>query len=305
MTEEQKKLRDTIKTKERFIEKFTGDLYNLVNNQQLDVREWPREIKKMYHDYVKKDDVVTKEDQQSMGELDRQMKLMERKIRTLAMKGGRTELACKTDIQRKSHENSLLIHELNELRTEKRALQDQVKNLELTLRQTQQKLDQASNERGMLRAGSSGRLMPLEAPGAPPPPSGRPSGSVPPKPVGRRPPSPGSSSVERRVPQGQLRKGNTSHMSPEERQRMQNLLLTADLNSQQIQMQKLENKILRDQVQKLLEERQRLLSGAATFDEFRDQTNFGEGQPGGANATGSPQPPEAQPQSETPMAEAA
>merc|ERR1719428_1711962 len=96
----------------------------------------------MYREYVSKDDHVdSKEDQQSMEELDRQMKLMERKVRSLAMKGGRTELACKTDIQRKSHENSLLIHELNELRTEKRSLQDQVKNLELNLRQAQQKLE--------------------------------------------------------------------------------------------------------------------------------------------------------------------
>jgi len=286
MTEEQKKLKDTIKNKERFIERFSGDLYNLVNNQQLDIREWPREIKRMYQEYVKQDEVVSKEDQGSMGELDRQMKLMERKIRTLAMKGGRTELACKTDIQRKSHENSLLIHELNELRVEKRNLQDQVKNLELNLRQTQQKLEQANNERGMLRSGSSGRLMPIESPGAPPPPTGRPSGSVPPKPVARRPPSADSS---RRLP-GQLRKGNTSHMSPEERQRMQNLLLTADLNSQQIQMQKLENKILRDQVQKLLEERQRILGGAATFDDPRDQTTLAPGQGGPArSAAASPQ----------------
>merc|ERR1719160_825717 len=87
MTEEHKKLRDTIKSKERTIERFSGDLYNLVNNQQLDVREWPREIKRMYQEYVKQDEVVSKEDQGSMGELDRQMKLMERKIRTLAMKG--------------------------------------------------------------------------------------------------------------------------------------------------------------------------------------------------------------------------
>jgi chromosome segregation ATPase len=271
MTDEQKKLRDAIKSKERIIERFSTDLYNLVNNNG-DIREWPREIKRMYHEYVKnQDEHVSKEDQQSMKELDRQMKLMERKIQSLAMKGGRTELACKTDIQRKSHENSLLIHELNELRLEKRGLQDQVKNLELSLRQCQQKLENISNERGMLRSGSSGRLMPIA--NEPQPPSGRPSGSVPPKPAGRRPPSPGVSSAERRAA-GTLRKGATSHMPPEERQRMQNLLLTADLNSQQIQMQKLENKILRDQVQKLLEERQRLFSGAATFDDLPDPTTL-------------------------------
>ena len=42
---------------------------------------------------------------------------------------------------------------------------------------------------------------------------------------------------------------------------MQNLLLAVDLNNQQIQMQKLENKILRDQVQKLVEERQAMMRG--------------------------------------------
>lgn len=42
----------------------------------------------------------------------------------------------------------------------------------------------------------------------------------------------------------------------EDSKRMESLLLTADLNSQQIQMQSEENKLLREQIEQLLQERQ-------------------------------------------------
>ena len=58
---------------------------------------------------------VVKE-QRGVVEITKQMGLMEKKISSFAVKSERAELACKVDTQRKAMENSLLIHELNELR---------------------------------------------------------------------------------------------------------------------------------------------------------------------------------------------
>merc|ERR1719387_1450131 len=118
LTAETNKLRNVVKQREQKIEKFNTDLYSLVNNQT-DIRQWPSEIRKMYHEHVQGEKSAGGgEDKLPIEELQRQMRLMERKVTTLAVKGGRTEAACKSDIQRKAHENSLLIHELNELRVE-------------------------------------------------------------------------------------------------------------------------------------------------------------------------------------------
>lgn len=186
------------------------------------------------------------------------MRLMERKIRSLAMKGGRTETACKVDLQRKAHENSLLIHELNELRTEKRALQNQVRNLELKLRQAEQKLDviQTNPSSG---AGAAAPKLPRVEAG-----TTNSSAATPTAPVRSASPLPAKHVSKVAGPGGVLRKGPSSHMSAEDKQKMQNLLLAVDLNNQQIQMQKLENKILRDQVQKLVEERQAMMRGTGS-----------------------------------------
>ena len=54
--------------------------------------------------------------QKGVVEITKQMGLMEKKISSFAVKSERAELACKVDTQRKAMENSLLIHELNELR---------------------------------------------------------------------------------------------------------------------------------------------------------------------------------------------
>merc|ERR1719456_1495020 len=90
-------------------------------------------VKKLYHKYVKKERTTAKSDTRGVEEITKQMGLMEKKITSFAVKSERAELACKTDTQRKALENSLLIHELNELRYEKKNLESKLRNYELQM----------------------------------------------------------------------------------------------------------------------------------------------------------------------------
>merc|ERR1719201_1679893 len=113
------------------IDQFENELYNLVHDKEQ--REWAPEVKKLYHKYVKKERTATKSDTRGVEEITKQMGLMEKKITSFAVKSERAELACKTDTQRKAMENSLLIHELNELRYEKKNLESKLRNYELQM----------------------------------------------------------------------------------------------------------------------------------------------------------------------------
>merc|ERR1719395_345364 len=72
-------------------------------------------------------------------ELKRQARLMEKKVSQLAANKATTEDRCRQDIQNKTTENSLLIHELDMLRVERKNLNRQVKDLLLRVRQAEQK----------------------------------------------------------------------------------------------------------------------------------------------------------------------
>merc|ERR1740121_1809051 len=60
-----------------------------------------------------------------------------------------------------------------------------------------------------------------------------------------------------------LIRASPTRTSKEEKRQMQKLLATADLNNQQITMQKLEHKLLDDQLQKLVEERRHSTAAGA------------------------------------------
>jgi len=301
LTSEGQRLRNTIKARDRIIERFTTDLYSLVNNQK-DIRLWPQEIRRMYHEHVQGDCGPTEEEQLPMEELQRQMRLMERKVSSLAVKGVRTESVCKSDIQRKGHENSMLIHELNELRVERKTSQTKMRLLELKLKETEQEVQkfqlEGKQENLALRDGSA---PPLDISAAS---SGGPGPS---RPLRRSPsaPAPGERRSQRQMDKqsvtgasssvagssaakshgGKVAKGFASHVSQEEQRRMHNLLLTKDLDQQHIQMQKLENKILRDQVDKLLNEREsgaRLLSSSLDLGSTHGSTSNLRGHAAGA-----------------------
>merc|ERR1719487_2345322 len=114
--------------KDKYIKDFENDLFNIA---QTDPRTWGPPVKKLYHKYVQKERSFDQQEQRGVVEITKQMGLMEKKITSFAVKSERAELACKVDTQRKAMENSLLIHELNELRYEKKNLESKLRNYEL------------------------------------------------------------------------------------------------------------------------------------------------------------------------------
>jgi len=254
LTAEGDHLREVIRQRGRAVQCFTADLHELVTKEQ-DLREWPEGIKDIYHKHMNPESIAKDEEVRvPIEELRRQTKAIGKKVALMTNNKAAAEVKCRMDIQQKTQENSLLIHELDELRVDRRALQHQVKVLELRVRLAQQKsaqqkalpVEDAPQEGrkeavpalAMLRTPSGSRLAELELA----PRSMLGGGSK-----GKR--------MSKSLPAAGRRNKTDSHISAEQRQMMQQLLVTADLNNQQIQMQALENKILRDQVEKLLQEK--------------------------------------------------
>eukprot|EP00388_Colpodella_angusta_P019230 GDKJ01048101.1.p1 GENE.GDKJ01048101.1~~GDKJ01048101.1.p1 ORF type:complete len:788 (-),score=198.32 GDKJ01048101.1:41-2404(-) len=264
---------------------------------------------------------------QSAAELGCQLRVMEQRVASLALKSGRVEASCRLDIKRKSEENSRLIEELNKIRTEKKSAQDEYADLRNNHRRLHSKLLQ-------LRKETKARVSSLEAKLAnankhmddlnaafvnhggqlssngSPSPTRSPAAHV--GAVSRsesvadlktntpqRPRSAvGMSSIvnvatlggggETRplntLPRPQSANGNSStgltaslanqrirksglssvsKMSMADKQQLQNLLLQADVQQQQLQMQKLEINILRGQLSKFMTEREDILAKLA------------------------------------------
>lgn len=270
---------------------------------------------------------------QSAAELASQLRVMEQRVSSLALKSGRVEASCRLDIKRKAEENSRLIEELNKIRTEKKSAQDEYADLRNNHRRLHSKLLQ-------LRKETKARVSSLEAKlinaqkhmddvnaafvshggvlsSANNSPSRSPSAnamirdmsqqsivaavsSMVDSPVPKRPQSAnGVSSAMTVAPTGprvatksiprpqsanvtgissglnaslanqRLRKSgltNVTKMSLEDKQQLQNLLLQADVQQQQLQMQKLEINILRGQLSKFMGEREEMLSKLASGD---------------------------------------
>jgi len=78
---------------------------------------------RIYDDYVKKysDDILEKKkkDPETIEELDRQLKYMEKSITALRSTTAKLEQQTKTNIKKRTIENSELIEELNKIRLEK------------------------------------------------------------------------------------------------------------------------------------------------------------------------------------------
>jgi len=262
------RLQETIKKRQQRIELFHADLYRLVKEEQ-DVRNWPQCIKRIYKDHMEPT-CIAKDAEQSipMEELRRQGQLMEKKVKQLALNKATTEDRCKSGIQSKTTENSLLIHELNLLRVEQKALQRQVKDLLLACKMAQVKnvekqvalqnkhsqapamlMGTSPSDPNMLQLGDLFGKVPSGS-GLPPQ---RPSSGKAPR--TRQVAASSSNNATRRSTHefagGDKKQRPDNHVDPADKRKMQQLLAKADLNQQQIEMQALENKILRDQVTKL------------------------------------------------------
>mmetsp|Transcript_12331 Transcript_12331/g.28196 ORF Transcript_12331/g.28196 Transcript_12331/m.28196 type:complete len:399 (-) Transcript_12331:11-1207(-) len=140
LTSEAEKQKEILKQRERTIFRYSSDLQELAAD--LDTRNWHIGLKKIWREHVNPD--IFKEVQKlphgvvvedlPIQELGRQIQVMERKASMLALRSKRGEATCKADTRSKTQENSLLIHELEELRIEKKSLQAQVQELQLQVR---------------------------------------------------------------------------------------------------------------------------------------------------------------------------
>jgi len=262
VAEECKQLRAVLKQRERTISRFHTDLHDLVTEEQ-DVRKWPLGMKKIYRDHVDPDRIFKDGDLPGAKELGWQIKVVQKKAVALADKSRKTEATCSADIMHKMHENSLLIQELNEIRVEQKVLNRETEDLELRCRQAERRLAEKAAKGAPLALGAgAGSPLALTQPesGIASESIGIGSGSMNAAaaasffgPKAKAQAQPHLKSAKESSPA--LIRASPTRVSPEERRQMQRLLATSDLNQQQITMQRLEHKLLNDQLQKLVQER--------------------------------------------------
>jgi WD40 repeat protein len=245
---EVQQLQTKIAEKDRTIVRYTNDLHNLVTNPEVLRKDWPAEIRRIYHVHVC--GLNVREDTLPLEELQRQMRQMEGKVTTLTVKGSQMEGTCKKDIQRKAQENATLVQELNQLRVQNKATQTKVKTLELQLKN----LEQGGGEAHQQLASIENTMGDLEVP-LPPVPAAT---GMPKTPSGGALPGPrqrAQSPLEDVLPlTGKPKKGGkmVGGRQIEHEERLQNLQATADINGRQLQLQQEENKRLRKRMGNLL-----------------------------------------------------
>ncbi|CAJ1429043.1 unnamed protein product [Effrenium voratum] len=129
LTQESQKLKDQLKELDAQIFRFKNDLHTLVTQKEL--KDWPKEIRKLYHTHVCED---TRQDRLPLEEMMRTMRVVERQVTSLAAKSNQIRDMGKTDMQRKANENATLVHELNQLRMHKCSLVREVRALKTKLK---------------------------------------------------------------------------------------------------------------------------------------------------------------------------
>lgn len=138
LTQESKSLKDQLAELDSHIYRFRSDVHTLVT--QKDLKEWPKEIRRLYHTHV--DEEVRVHQRLPMEEMMRQMRVVERRVAGLAAKSDQIKAMGKMDVQRKAHENATLVHELNELRVLKCSLVREVKALTTKLKEIEGKKEE-------------------------------------------------------------------------------------------------------------------------------------------------------------------
>jgi hypothetical protein len=269
LSAEGERLRELVKKRDRKIDRFTSDLDALVQNEQ-DLRLWPRGLKTIYDEHVDPRNIIKDEDTSAMQEVQRQIAVMERKVKSLSAHGRSTEALCSSSIQKETRDNSMLIKELNEIRSEQKFLQKRTKELELKVRQAETKLANKREEReaaaalalaegsstssdrarlgnadidGFFGAGAYDPNVSAVRVGLKP----HRRANVRPEPVARSQPM--TTLVARPKSRGAM---------AEERKAKQRLLLDVDHAERAAQQKALENKLLRDQLKKLQLEKEDL-----------------------------------------------
>eukprot|EP00930_Biecheleria_cincta_P023169 TRINITY_DN1677_c0_g1_i1.p1 TRINITY_DN1677_c0_g1~~TRINITY_DN1677_c0_g1_i1.p1 ORF type:complete len:1409 (-),score=359.14 TRINITY_DN1677_c0_g1_i1:32-4258(-) len=294
VTTEVKKQKEELKQREKTIFRYTTDLDALATTNS-DSRNWHIGLKKIWQDHVDVDKLVAdQEGSLPLRELGRQVKVMERKARILDLNGSKNEDTSKADIISKTQENSLLIHELDELRVEKKALERQLTMLELRVRQSEQR--RAEEEQAALalgHGGGSAQLMDLGGPKKPPSREFLPA-EVPDavKDFFEEAPRANPSAMKGQAKKTVQRTNKSAfHKNAEEREHIQKLMKAAEQNNDKMKLQRIEQKLLQDQLNSLRAKKKSVAPGPLAPAPGRPASAGGTPLSSGLETPASAQPP--------------
>jgi len=256
LTKQAEKEKEVLKQRERTILSYTADLHALATTET-DTRNWHIGLKKIWRDHVDPES-FKKEDEFSvpMQELGNQVKIMERKASLLESRGKISEDTCKADIIHKTEENFLLIHELDEIRVETKALTKQMKELELRVRQAEQRNSEQQAKAALPDAPHTAYTRPS---------SRQESQNLPQAVQDFFDEAPRARAS---MPKGQMVKASKQsvfHKSAAEIQQVKSLMRAAESKQTRIQMQRIEQKLLQDQLDSLTKKKGKLPPPAPTI----------------------------------------
>jgi len=124
-----------------------NDVHKIVQGK--DEKAYVTGLMRIYENYVKRysDEILEKKkkDPETIEELDRQLKYMEKSIHALRQNTSKNEGNTKVNIKKKTKENTELIAELNELRVRKKELENELEAKTLTIQKL--KLEKTRRER--------------------------------------------------------------------------------------------------------------------------------------------------------------
>lgn len=125
-----------------------NDIHKIV--QLKDEKSYVTGLMRIYENYVKQysDEILEKKkkDPETIEELDRQLKYMEKSIGTLKGNTSKNESRTKTNIKKKTRENTELIRELNDLRIRKKELESELEAKALTIQKLKLERDRRKKE---------------------------------------------------------------------------------------------------------------------------------------------------------------
>lgn len=144
------KEKNSTKLEEKTIQGFVNEIHKIV--QQKDEKSYVTGLMKIYEKYVKQysDEILEKKkkDPETIEELDRQLRYMEKSISTLKTNTVKNEQRTKSNIKKKTKDNTELIHELNELRARKKELESELEAKSLTIQKLTLEKKRRDREQG-------------------------------------------------------------------------------------------------------------------------------------------------------------
>ncbi|KAF4665298.1 WD repeat domain 65 [Perkinsus chesapeaki] len=146
-------LHEKIAAGESSLVDIMSEITTIVHNSS--VKEWPNLIKKLYHERVIGCTQSNSHappgsniwgDDGGVEEAQRQIRALDKRVNSLRSQSSRFNAASRRDLSRRATENATLISEINDTRVQKKNLEDQVKSLQLELRELRGKYQHSEQE---------------------------------------------------------------------------------------------------------------------------------------------------------------